>query len=352
MSEDKKRVYMLDILRFSAALMVVLYHYTVFLPTKTSDFDIYQAFFSYGYLGVNLFFMISGFVIFLSVDGKSWSEFIASRISRLFPAYWFSVLLTFLMISLYAQHIGFTLSIYELLINFTMLQDFLNVRHVDGVYWTLTIELIFYFWVFVFIIFNRLEILPYLTVLLSVLYLGGAYNSILEKVFIMNWMPFFSSGIVFYLLLKNNKKKEVILHISIFVNFLAALKSTYNHSGYLSEIGVSVQDSMLFIITLLFFLCFYIMLNLPKSIDGKFNNKLIFTLGAITYPLYLLHQNVGYILFSLFREYNPHFILCVILGVMVFISFNVNFYIEKKYSKKVYAFCSSMLIRRGSKEVK
>lgn len=40
----------------------------------------------YGYAGVNLFFVISGFVILMSVWGRTAPQFIASRVSRLYPA--------------------------------------------------------------------------------------------------------------------------------------------------------------------------------------------------------------------------------------------------------------------------
>ena len=42
----------------------------------------------YGYLGVNLFLLISGFVILVSSDGKSPRQFVISRIVRLYPTYW------------------------------------------------------------------------------------------------------------------------------------------------------------------------------------------------------------------------------------------------------------------------
>lgn len=62
------RFYFLDKLRFFCAFGVLLYHYTTIgqAPNKHSvyDYPTLDAVFRYGYLGVDVFFMISGFVIF------------------------------------------------------------------------------------------------------------------------------------------------------------------------------------------------------------------------------------------------------------------------------------------------
>lgn len=46
----------------------------------------------YGWLGVEFFFVISGFVICMSCWGRTPAQFTVSRIARLFPAYWYAVL--------------------------------------------------------------------------------------------------------------------------------------------------------------------------------------------------------------------------------------------------------------------
>lgn len=94
-----KRLQLLDYSRFIAAIMVVLYHYTFNGiengKISTISHDESLVFFTkYGYLGVELFFMISGYVIFKSATGRTASEFAVGRATRLYPAYWFAVLFT------------------------------------------------------------------------------------------------------------------------------------------------------------------------------------------------------------------------------------------------------------------
>lgn len=94
----KSRLYEIDLFRFLAALSVVLYHYTfrAYAAHDMSSMSFQQlgSFFRYGYLGVNLFFMISGFVILLTALNKDLIGFAISRIVRLYPTFWASVTLT------------------------------------------------------------------------------------------------------------------------------------------------------------------------------------------------------------------------------------------------------------------
>ena len=124
---DNRRLQGLDGLRGIAALGVVAYHY--------DENDFY-----YGLLGVELFFVISGFVILMSLEkANSLAEFALHRAARLYPAYWLSVFVAggFLLAA------GRT-SIETVLVNATMLQGFFNRRDLIDPYWTLTYELWFY----------------------------------------------------------------------------------------------------------------------------------------------------------------------------------------------------------------
>src|SRR5262249_17939386 len=103
-----KRYYELDLLRFVAAFSVLLFHYT-FRGTAALD---HVSDLSYpwlapvtkdGYLGVDLFFLISGFVILMSASSGSKRQFGVSRIVRLYPAYWVCCTATFLVL-LMAEH--------------------------------------------------------------------------------------------------------------------------------------------------------------------------------------------------------------------------------------------------------
>jgi len=86
------RFYEIDLLRFIAAISVVFYHYA-FIGVTRPDYNplVFPALVpiaKYGYLGVELFFIISGYVVLLSAQGKTVRQFFVSRVTRLYPAYW------------------------------------------------------------------------------------------------------------------------------------------------------------------------------------------------------------------------------------------------------------------------
>ncbi|THE07586.1 acyltransferase [Microbacterium oleivorans] len=133
-----------------------MYHYTARRHTQweaptIETFPFVSQFSAYGFMGVQLFFLISGFVILMSVEGRSVGEFVAARISRLFPAYWAAVILTAILIEFIAgDQLGKSVTLVQVLTNLTMLQQWTGVPHVDGVYWTLAVELLFYLLIGIF----------------------------------------------------------------------------------------------------------------------------------------------------------------------------------------------------------
>ncbi len=103
----------------------------------------------YGFLGVEMFFMISGFVIGMSSWGKRLGDYAVSRAARLYPAYWVCIVITLAITTILPVKGGWipvydTFTAVDIGINFTMLQHPLGYLSVDNVYWTLWTELRFY----------------------------------------------------------------------------------------------------------------------------------------------------------------------------------------------------------------
>ena len=133
----------LDAIRGLAACAVVLFHYTVrYFELFPGPAPLVSA--RFGSFGVEVFFGISGFVILMTLERtRTAKAFLVSRLSRLYPAYWVCVAITFAVTQLYPLGTR-SVTATQALVNLTMWQEVLHTPHVDGVYWSLQIELIFY----------------------------------------------------------------------------------------------------------------------------------------------------------------------------------------------------------------
>ncbi|CDM95068.1 MAG: acyltransferase [Limnospira sp. PMC 1291.21] len=138
---QSKRFLELDGIRGLAALAIVLFHYAG--SYQWSPHNLYY-YFSYLEEFVQLFFIISGFVILISFQRINNSiDFIMGRVFRLYPAYWFSVITT-IVIAYISQRPLRSDNLYDILINFSMFQEMVGSRNINIVYWTMTLELAFY----------------------------------------------------------------------------------------------------------------------------------------------------------------------------------------------------------------
>ncbi|ACZ76607.1 acyltransferase 3 [Dickeya parazeae Ech586] len=142
------RLHHIDAMRAIAALCVVIMHFCTRLPGNivSSSFIGDVLTLDFGRIGVVLFFAISGFVIPGSLQpGQHKAVFWIRRFFRLYPAYWAS-LCTVILVQW--AFIDTTFSFRQILANTTMLQNFLHFENIEGVYWTLKVELVFYVMVF------------------------------------------------------------------------------------------------------------------------------------------------------------------------------------------------------------
>lgn len=157
MGEGRGRFRELDGLRGIAALAVVFHHLIDGYDLKYPDEPAAAFSLHWGAYGVQLFFMISGFVILMSARrAQRPADFVVSRVSRLYPAYW--IALTGTLVIAWGFNVYAAVarpSIVEALVNLTMVQRWLMVENVDQVYWTLAVEMQFYLIIFALLILTK-----------------------------------------------------------------------------------------------------------------------------------------------------------------------------------------------------
>lgn len=351
------RYYEIDLLRFLAALVVVLYHFTYrgFHADHLSpvEYPHLGAVFKYGYLGVELFFIISGYVVLLSAQGKTVSQFFVSRAMRLYPAYWVACTLTFGVMWLLGpgpQAAGWSQLLVargvDYLPNMLMLNHFMGYAYVDGVYWTLSIELLFYFWVAVAIAFGWLRHLP----LVLAIWLGyaafagtGYGQGIFMIVLFPRYAPFFIAGMVFYLL-QTGQERRWQLYALLAGAFGLGMRSSKTIA---LESGTFFHDSFSVLVacslTALFFLLFLLIAHRKLQLPGTAG---LAWAGALTYPVYLLHHNLGYVaLQRLGGSLNKYVLLAGLLLATLGLAYGLHVLVERRYGKLFGQYLQRLLAR-------
>lgn len=334
-------------MRFFAAISVILFHYTFRGPhgndylTKLK-FEQIDFLTRYGYLGVELFFMISGFVIMLSAQNSNITNFLLSRIKRLFPAYLFCVTITAIVLIVSESNIV-KFDLVDYLLNLTMLNGLFGIISIDGSYWSLLIELKFYFLVSVllFLKLNKLEdfqnfvVIWLMITVLNVIVGNTAMREfmilkIVNFIFLTDYSAFFIAGILFYLIRENgfNLKRSILLSVTLLLSLDNSIKTMQK----LEKFYVTQFDSNIVLFVICMFFLSFVFFGLKNIIIVQYS--VIRFLGTLTYPLYLIHQNVGYIIINkLELLMNRYFILTVLLISMMVFSFCINKFIEDPLSK-------------------
>ncbi|MBR9873066.1 MAG: acyltransferase [Vibrionaceae bacterium] len=303
---NSKRLLELDGLRGIAALFVVLYHFFYrYNEIYGHNFEIYSMFY-YGKFGVHLFFIISGFVIIKSVENSTFFEFAKSRFLRLYPIYWVCMIITFLCVSIFTLE-GREVTFLQATMNLLMFQTYLKVPNVDGVYWTLAVELNFYFIISIIYLcgFRR-----QLNAIFSIILLCSILNNLnvvsipveIRVVLLFDYIAMFLFGIIVYNAKFNNKK------MFSFENILLVSLITYD---LFVKYNLFQFVTVLLLMILFLFSVFY-GFNLLKW------NGFVY-LGGISYSLYLIHQNIGYIIINKLYEnvvFKPYMVIFVVVTII------------------------------------
>lgn len=304
-ANDAGRVEALDLLRLTAVIGVMSFHFCFFGPELNGKplvaFPEWADAAKYGYLGVQLFFVISGFVIAYSAAGRSASAFAIARFSRIYPAFLFCMTLTFLVTMTLGQGF-FEAPLKQWFANLLIVSTALKQPYVDGVYWTLILELTFYAWMYLLIAGN---IFPrhILTVLVgwfaislaNELWIG---SHIARKLLLTDQSGFFASGLLIYEISRGrgNAVVQTLLGCAAMVAIVQAIR----HVEEMTEMtGAAFDISVVAALAAGCVALTVIAARLPKL---PISSRVTSLLGGITYPLYLLHQMIGYVAFLLLRN--------------------------------------------------
>jgi peptidoglycan/LPS O-acetylase OafA/YrhL len=329
-SAPARRYAELDLLRFLASLGVVLLHFTYSMPRVAHigpAFPALGGIFRYGYLAVDLFFMISGFVVVKSARHKSLSQFVVARVARLYPAYWLSCGLTF--VGLHFMSSG-AASWRQLLLNLTMLQEFFGQPSLNGVYWSLTYELTFCFLVGLLIAGRLWPLLfPVLLGWLAYTLVAGPLPPphLFSFLLIPKHSAYFIAGMLFYVLQARRHAAWPVL-LALVAAFALAMRSDRAERQLAQQFfhDAPLNSFVTAGVIALFFLVLYLVLvrewRLPAHPAWGW-------LGSLTYPLYLLHGLGAAVLGPLAGRANAYLLLGGALVLVLLLARTAHTLVER-----------------------
>lgn len=295
-----KRLHALDGLRLLCALAVAGFHYGVSWRLDGVHPPAYNMpdaapVLIYGFLGVETFFLISGFVILMSAWNRTVREFFASRAARLYPAFWACVLLTTVVAGLLPISGGLPFARVaegtDVLVNLTMLAEPLNTPLADTVYWTLWYEFRFYLIVACLLAGGltdrRVKIFGagWLAAALAMPLFPGAP---LVEVVMPGFAPYFIAGMTMFLLRRN--RRDPWLWLLLAGCYLVSVQRVEARVLDLRPgFAVPVWPALIMLTA-----AYAILLAVALGATDNLRLRWLATAGALTYPFYLLHQRVGY----------------------------------------------------------
>jgi peptidoglycan/LPS O-acetylase OafA/YrhL len=312
----------LDALRGIAAVLVMIFHFTWQIDKGLPGAASPPVGLWWGRYGVELFFAISGFVIFMTLERTERAQdFVVSRFSRLFPAYWAGIIITSIAVRVLPEpHLAHP--VQDILLNFTMVQGFFYRFNIDAVYWTLTVELAFYacmlgLW--------RLRALGRIEAVLigwlAFKLVWWAYPNLpyrVSMIFLLEYIPYFALGIAVYRVWAGARKWVQ----QIPVLSLACLAATLDDPA---------KHFYVFVIVL------GVMIAMERGWLARLQHPFAVWMGALSYPLYLIHENIGWAIMDHLGKtgMSPWLTMCAAIVVSVALAAFINTVIEKPIQGKI-----------------
>lgn len=324
---ERDRIAELDLLRFTAAAGVVLFHAT----NWPHEANALTRTFTYGSFGVSLFFMISGFVILMTAQGRSGTEFVNSRFARLYPSFWIGVALSALALAFLDNDPP---SLAVIAANLTMQPRMLfDQPYLDPVYWTLVVEMKFYALTWLVIVTRQLKRAELLLTLWLVLSAFAVFVTIphwLDALLIPMWAPLFGGGCILYLIRSRGatRRRLITFAASVVLSMYWTLQYQikYTHS---TTFGTQlIVLAVILGISVVFLLLAMRKWSLPKT-------RLWLWLGCLTYPLYLTHATAGHLVWTrLGGDEWPR--MWLVLGLVLIVSIVMAVLIERRLCRALH----------------
>jgi peptidoglycan/LPS O-acetylase OafA/YrhL len=269
---DASRLHVVDGLRGLAAVAVAWFHFTNTVPPIGSWL---RQSGTYGWLGVEIFFVISGFIIPYSMRASryqigDYGRFLAKRMLRLYPPFAVAVFLMIALDYLGATMPGFrgeppTHSVFRTVASLTYLASILNVSWVGIVFWSLAIEVQFYLLMgLLFVVLNNSRF-----AIVTMLVMIGSSLLFPSPKYVFHFLPLFAAGSAVFLFCTAQLSRSALALI-----LAMAILAVIHAFGWAEAVAVLLSALVILLI--------------HRPVPAP-----LVMLGAISYSVYLIHVPIG-----------------------------------------------------------
>lgn len=337
-----KRIQAIDSWRAVAILAVMAFHYLVRFapPLQAQDaygFDyLYPQLLELGRYGVQVFFVISGMVITMTLlRSRNALDFAFRRFARLYPAFLVCMTFSFAFVALFGPAY-FRVGATDYLGNLTLLADRFGFNFVDGAYWSLAVEVEFYAYAAVawLLLRDRFWLgLIGLGLLGAVAARVDRHNA--DLILLARHMPYFLAGIAAWFVLKERRQVAgAWLAVSAAALYVAQVDTLalLGSPSLLCAATVATAVAML-----------------VGSVAFDLGNPVLAWIGRISYPLYLIHQNVGVSIIQHLKAFAPDWIAAgAAVAASVLLAWACHRWVEQPAAARLSALWARRTVLAGT----
>ena len=338
----------IEILRFISAFSILVWHYQHFnYPLKSIDmhtqpfYEYLKIFYNHGYMGVNFFWCISGFIFYWkygnNIKHLKFSNFFISRFSRLYPLHFITLILVLFLQNLYfSLNQNYFITQYNdfyhffLHLFFASNWGFEKGMSFNGVIWSVSIEVLVYALFFILLTTFNKNIFVNILIVIICLFFKVIYEHLAHNLIDCALFFFIGGFLSFILNFKKFYKKFFKLCSLLFILtlFFIVNMNLFNFDNFMYIVQIFLYPSL-------------ILLSCEIYFNNKNLTKIFRFLGNLTYSSYLLHFPIQIFISMLYLKideeipFNDNLFFLFYIFVVLILSYYSFKYFEDPCKKKI-----------------